>query len=186
MDLEEIVNLLVALFGNARFAQTIDFSLSSGQYDSGIGMGLEDPLDGLPGAGVPVPLQGVFDKAQKLVGQNGDKDVALNARFNLVVVGSEAQVALERFEAVFGPGQSHVEAPQLGPAEVVPIGAQHRAAQQLSILITGLVPSSPAKAALFLFRALGGFDQFNRIEALHSGMLPLCQRRTETSPRLPV
>ena len=67
-------------------------------------MGPQEPLDALPTAGVPVLLEGVFYKAQQLIGHYGDKDMALNTPFDLVVLGPEALVALEGLDKTpFGP-----------------------------------------------------------------------------------
>ena len=62
--MEQMVNLLVAGLRDARFTDTKNLSVLGGHREGGIGMSLHNPLDALPAAVIPVPFQGVFDKAQ--------------------------------------------------------------------------------------------------------------------------
>ena len=76
----------MAVLGNARFAHAMNLSTASGHDDGGIGMGFQEPLDRIPAAIVPLALEGVFDKAQEVISQNGDKDMGFDAGFELMVV----------------------------------------------------------------------------------------------------
>ena len=62
------------------------------------------------------------------VGEEGDEDVRFDARFILVINGSQRQIALEVFEGFFDVAELHIEFPEFGRILAAQITAQEVAA----------------------------------------------------------
>ena len=78
----------MAFFGLTCFADAVDRSTCGGQEHGRVAMGLQDALEGIPGAVSVFLLEGKEDISQKVVSQDTDKNVRFHATFQLVAVGS--------------------------------------------------------------------------------------------------
>ena len=87
-DVQLAVDFFLDLVGLAASTQVMGFSGSGGQYDGAVAMGLENTLNCIPTTSVPRLFERPKDVSQKLVGQNVDEDMAIDAVFFLVAVGA--------------------------------------------------------------------------------------------------
>ena len=69
-------------------------------------------------------LEALADPAQKVVGEHADKDVAVDAVFELMKIRPQSEGAFELAEASFGFEERHVEFPELRGFEA-PVGLQN-------------------------------------------------------------
>ena len=73
-------------------------------------------------------LQPLFERDHQTVGEEGDEDVGLDPVLQLMVDGSDRQVALELLEDLFDLDQMQIEAPEVAGIVVGDVGAQEIAA----------------------------------------------------------
>ena len=87
-------------------------------------MGAEQAADCLPVSHVVVSLQALADPAKEVVGEHADKDVAVDAVFELMEIGPHSERAFELGKAGLGLEERHVEFPELRGFEA-PVGLQN-------------------------------------------------------------
>ena len=78
----------------------------------------------MPFTRVVVLLEAFADPAQKVVGEHADKDVPVDAVFELMEIRPQSEGAFELAEASFGFEERHVEFPELHGFEA-PVGLQN-------------------------------------------------------------
>ena len=89
-----------------------------GSGDGHPGIGLKGFPERAPGSGVSRGPKGRLDAGKQCVGQKGDKEMRPGPVGSLVIDRTNAQVALERAEGVFHPGQGDVERPDPGGGKI--------------------------------------------------------------------
>ncbi len=86
-------------------------------------VGAEQAADRLPVARVAVFLQAFVDPAQQVVGEYADKDVAVEAVFELMKIRPQSERAFELAKAGLGFEKRHVELPELRGSEALVLKA---------------------------------------------------------------
>jgi len=81
-------------------------------------VGLQHAPQGRPVAVVAFLFERVGDKAQKLISQDREEDVRVDAALQLMIIGAQAQIAFERGKAILGAAEQDVELPQLFRAQL--------------------------------------------------------------------
>ena len=85
----------------------------------------EQAADRLPVARVVVVLEAFADPAQKVAGEHADKNVAVDAVFELMEIRAQSERIFELGKADLGFQRSHKELPELRGSEAL-VGLQNR------------------------------------------------------------
>src|SRR5271157_5503017 len=85
-----------------------------------------------------------------------------------MVIGAQAQVALEHGKTRFGPAEQDIESPQLLGAKLGTVRSQDITSQQLLVLGANLILALPSQSR----PQIGGVFQPHLVEALHSRRPP--------------
>ena len=90
-----MVDAFLFVVGLAGFADVDDASVGERESGGGEAVRAEQAADRLPFAHVVVSLKAFADPAQKVVGEHADKDVAVDAVFELMEIRQQSERAFE-------------------------------------------------------------------------------------------
>jgi len=127
---KRIVDLDLAFIRNTGLAHRDNTAIFEREPRCQQAMGSKLSPDRTPCSALAGRLKPIVYPAQQMIGQYRNEYMPVNAVFFLMEIGTQAQGALQHFEAGFGFQQCHVEVPQLLRPELL-IGSQNVVAAQV-------------------------------------------------------
>ena len=120
-----MVDAFLFVVGLAGFADVDRAAVGEREPGGDEAVGAEQAADRLPVARVVLVLEAFADPAQEVVGENANKNVPVDAVFELVEIRSQSERAFEFAEAGLALEEGHVELPELRGSEAL-VGLQNR------------------------------------------------------------
>ena len=122
-----MIDALLFVIGLAGFADVDRAAVGEREPGGDEAVRAEQAADRLPVARVALVLEAFADPAQEVVGENANKNVPVDAVFELMEIRSQSERAFELGKAGFGFKDRHRELPELRGSEAL-VGLQNRVA----------------------------------------------------------